>query len=258
MCITSAKAKLTGTQILSLSIGDKRHFIAYANKAENTSEKPNSMILPIPGKLKAEWFHNTEKYSKFLDRIVSATTPQNRGATLSKSLGDFKTFSLGMYKIGIAENYHGINAFINTLPKNERPTISKSLKDFFIEQYANWSFVVCIFPQNKTMDAQPIAFEYEPFTPGLVYFPTMDAHDGRAPKREDVWVDHVFIYENPKSDHVISLTDTPDFLKDRKYCSYAQKGKFINGDTYLDTDTLTAAKHEQPKLFRTFIPMETI
>lgn len=271
MCITVNTAVLTGTKIMSLHLDNGRHFIAYSNKVNNTSGKPNSMILPVPGVLKKEWFHNTEKYKDFMDDIIKNTTDEHYTGMLSRGILSkgislsFDSFNLGMYKVGIAPSYNGIQEYINTLPKDERPSISEELSEFFKNKYAGWSFVVCAFAGDKKMESQPIAFEYDPFGPSLIYFPTMDAHNGGAPKMgENVDVDHTFIYEHlGKQREDLYMKDYspfknkeekpeyPDFLKNRKYRFKELRGMAKNGDTYIKKDDMKAIDFlEDPKFFR--------
>lgn len=241
MCITSAEAHLSKTRILSLPIEEGRHFIAYSNMVTNLSGKPNSMILPIPGKLKKEWFHNTEKYNTFMNDIVEYLTPKTRGTKGLKLSADasFDSFKLGMYYVGIAETFDGIQAFIETLKPEEHPALTESLSTFFREYYKNWGFVVCVFDAAKRMEAQPIAFEYEPFDYSVVFFPTMDAHNGLAPEKGEVDVDHVFIYEDLSRGQVYSPKNTPKFLQNRQYKYLKAHQRMQNGDTYFNAKKLS-------------------
>jgi len=275
MCMTVNKAALSATKILSIKLDNGNHFIAYSNKAKNTSGEPNAMILAIPGTTKPEWFHNTEKYRGFLDEITEKARWQedwngirSRGMK-GKSL--HKEFQLGMYTIGLADSFDGAEAFINSLPKEKKPQVSEGLRNFLREKYDGWSFAVCCFDSNETIDAQPIAFEYTPFNPDLIYFPTLDAHDGDAPNLlKKVDADHTFIYEHtgkfenevetdsfgrcsPKYQmkYVRLGANVPDFLNNRRYRLSLAEGPIQNGDTYIvrsELQMLDFSKHAD--LFR--------
>ena len=248
MCITINTAKLSKTKILSIPVGNGNHFIAYSNSVQNTSGKQNAMILAIPGKTKQEWFYDTTKYKKFLDEILDKADYDQgylgiryRGGK-SKSLS---VFNVGMYTVGLADSFDGVLNFIK-----ERAEITDSLTVFFKETYKGWSFAVCLFDSNKTIDAQPIAFEYTPFDNNLIYFPTMDAHTGNAPDmNEKVDVDHTFIYEHtgkPTEElyqEFVELDDkyVPEFLKKRKYRFREVKSRSQpNGDTYMNLSEIDA------------------
>lgn len=269
MCITVNPASLTKTKILSLALDSGNHFIAYSNKVKNLSGKPNAMILPIPGETKQEFFYDTTKYKGFMDEIVQKCDfvkdylgMQSRSKGI-RSLDQLShdSFVIGMYKVGLAKNFEGIQDFINSLAENERPEISTELQEFFKEKYAGWSFAICVFDTDKTIDAQPIAFKYAPFDDKFLYFPTMDGHDGKAPSIDSmVDVDHTFIYEHTGSmDGIGTLhkkfvtisSEVPAFLQDRKYRMISLRDRQKNGDTLLSVEAMNNSKFsEEPKLKR--------
>lgn len=262
MCITVNTAKLSRTKILSLPLENGNHFVAYSNRAENKSGKPNAMILPIPGTTKPEWFHNTEKYRNFLTDIASRAEledwfPMRSLGIRSLSKG-FEAFELGMYKIGLASSFEGAEEFISSLPESEQPEVSEELRSFFREHNAGWSFAVCCFSSERTIDAQPIAFEYAPFNSDLLYFPALDAHDGGAPRLTDgVIADHTLIYEHTGRFNkeltrmeYIELKDVPDFLNKRRYRLYERKGPHHNGDLYIRiSDMENKAFHDDADVY---------
>lgn len=267
MCITSSKAHLSQTKILSLPLENGNHFVAYGNNVRNESGKPNAMILPIPGRTKPEWFHNTKKYKSFLDDIISEATMQNWLGLRSRgmkslsldgdSFGSYEKFQLGMYTVGLADSFDGIAAFLMSLPDEQRPEVGEELQNFFKSHYPNWSFAICCFASNKTIDAQPIAFEYTPIDSNLLYFPTMDAHDGGAPDLdEEVDVDHTFIYEHTgpmersyAMEH-IKLKDVPKFLDKKKYRIMPAFGSEPNGDTVVSIDELNSIEFSKDPEFK--------
>jgi hypothetical protein len=266
MCITVNHANLSKTKILSLPLENGNHFLAYSNKVKNESGKPNAMILPIPGETKPEWFHNTESYKDFLDEITKKCDYvedylgiRSRGF---KSKG-FERFELGQYTIGLAKGFQGVREFIDQLPQEKQPAISEELKNFFEEKYAGWSFAVCVFDSEKTIDAQPIAFEYKPFSYDLIYFPTVDGHDGGAPRIGGmVKTDHTFIYEHTGvmsekvyQKSVVLDAPVPEFLKERKYRAAFTRGLELNGDTFVDAKKMAASNFEDDAEFKRIEPV---
>lgn len=241
MCITSKSANLSKTKILSLRKDDGNVFLSYANTARNLSDGRNCMILPIPGKLKKEWFYNTKEYSGFLNYISSRTIVSeslhygihSRGMeSMSKSL-DFT--KIGMYDI------HFSNDMKDLIEVNEKLelNITVYLREFFNQHYNNFGFVCCIFDAKETMGSQPIAFEYTPLNKNVLFYPSMDAHDGFAPKKETVSIDHIIIapmdnitVEFPKT-YEPDL-DIPEFLNNKSWGSYKLEGRSLNGDFYFD------------------------
>jgi hypothetical protein len=101
------------------------------------------------------------------------------------------------------------------------------------------------------MDSQPIAFEYTPNNPDILFFPTMDSHDGGVPKKDQrVVVEHNIITVLENQDWgVINFNNnlTPEFLK-KIYGTYALNGNYMNGDIFLDLKQ----NMSQPNLTRSF------
>lgn len=266
MCITVNHAHLSNTKILSLPLENGNHFIAYSNKVKNESGKPNAMILPIPGETNPSLFHNTEKYKDFMDEIIENSKLvedylgiRSRGFS-SKGIDlSFDHFVLGQYIIGLSKDFDGVREFLNQLSDEKRPEISEELKSFFEEKYAGWSFAICVFDSDKTIDAQPIAFEYKPFGPSLVYFPTMDGHDGKAPRIDSVVkTDHTFIYEHTgemtgeyEKKFITLDAPVPEFLQNRKFRAVHSNQIEKNGDTFIDGNHLSSINFkDEPRLKR--------
>ena len=250
MCITVNHAKLSKTKILSVPVGNGNHFIAYSNSVKNESGEPKAMVFAVPGKTNQSLFYDTTKYKDFLNEIIKKSRLDEdyygisyRG--LSKSLS-FDSFTLGNYTVGLADNFDGILNFINSQPEEKKPKIKEELSEFFKNHYYNMSFVVCLFDSNKTIDAQPIAFEYKPFFSDELYFPTMDSHNGLAPVLNSaVRVDHTFIYEHTgkpdrelNQEFVTLKADVPSFLQNRKFRTITAKGTATNGDVFIDLNNL--------------------
>lgn len=268
MCITIDKAELSKTKILSIPVGNGNHFIAYSNSVRNTSGKANAMILAIPGKTKQAWFYDTTKYKTFLDDIINNSDYKknylgmvSRSKSLSKGfLGDIDEFKVGIYNVGLSDSFDAVLQFINKNVVN-KPNIQSSLSEFFKTHYRGWSFAACLFDTNKTIDAQPIAFEYTPFEADSIYFPTMDAHTGSAPSFEGVVdVDHTFIYEHTGKPEVklyrefveLNNEGLPVFLNKRKYRHIIiSSAKEMNGDTFMNTAEITSTPfQDNPSMYR--------
>ena len=226
MCISAKPAHFSKTKILTMPVGE-RHFTAYQNEVENVSNEPNAMILPIPGLTKQEYFVDTSGYNKFMTEIVEQDAPRSRGMSLGMKSKGFEKFTLGMYTIGLCSSLTGITQFLMSEPLEKVPGLRKELIEFFVNHYANWSFAVCLFDKGAKMKSQPIAYFYEPFVKDLLFFPTMDSHDGYAPKNEQVDMDHSFILANNvernKTDYFTQ--PVPEFLKNTGY-------EVINSDDY--------------------------
>lgn len=269
MCITINKALLSKTKILSLTLPNGNHFIAYSNKVKNESGKPNAMILPIPGETKPEWFHDTTEYKDFMDEIINKSRytqdylgVQMRSLSASKGI---QKFELGMYSIGLSNDFKGIEDFIKELPENKKPEVSAELRSFFLDKYAGWAFAICLFDTDKTIDAQPIAFEYKPFSKKNLYFPTMDSHDGGAPKAEsNIETDHTFIFEHTgmmdksktyAKTFVTLEAKVPEFLQNKRYRAVFSKGYEKNADTYIEISLMTALDFASDPKYKREMPV---
>lgn len=240
MCITLLPASLTNTKILTIRLQNGRHFTAYSNNVKNLSGKPNAMILPIPGITKPEWFHDTTMYNNFLDEIAEATKVTYRSLRLGANAKGvaFTEFVLGIYQVGLADSFQGAEAFIDSLPESKRPDVSQVLRDFFSAHYKGYSFAVCVFSADETSASQPIAYEYEPANSEILFYPTMDAHDGSAPAEgQIVDVDHTFIFVESAGSQVNFSQNVPDFIKSSRYRQWQVVGPDINGDVVLTKET---------------------
>lgn len=243
--MSARPAHFSKTKILTMPLKNGNHFTAYENNAENLSKEPNCMILPIPGVTKPEWFINTATYNKFLTEIVKNTTPQSRGLSLfasaSKSKG-FTRFQLGMYNVGLCSGVVGITEFLETHIPSERPMVSDELLVFFRDTYDTrigaWSFAVCVFSGTENMKSQPIAYEYTPNDDRTFFYPTMDSHDGTAPKKERVERDHSLITPTQFNQYYekndFFSQEVPEFIMNQAYHSHEDDGRSQNGDTIFE------------------------
>src|SRR6185369_164530 len=212
MCVTSSSAKLSETRILSFRLSEQKHLLAYTNKVENLSILPNSMILPVPGRLTEADFIDTSAYPGFMTEMEHMLTPRSRGMTLGMTKGggdsmrrSIKHFQSGMYEVFIADpnpfrgtgpmsgkskiaerlvgKKHPIIEALEVLEPINRPVVQERLLNFYDRYYPGWSLVVCVFGAGKAMESQPIMFTYEPLEEwkDKTFFPGVDSHDGGAP-----------------------------------------------------------------------------
>lgn len=274
MCITVNHADLSKTKILSLPLENGNHFISYSNNVKNLSDKPNAMILPIPGETNPSLFHNTEPYQYFMNEILNKCRYEedylgeiSRGFEFKSVSLSFDKFELGMYTVGLAKEFAGIREFLNQLSEEKRPEISEELKQFFEEKYAGWSFAICVFDSKSTIDAQPIAFEYKPFDGRLLYYPTMDGHDGGAPHvGAMVKTDHTLIYEHTgkmtnkhyAQQYVTLDAKVPENLQNRRYRAVFSKGYELNGDTFVNIDVMNEIDFSEDPEFKRIAPVPNV
>jgi hypothetical protein len=250
MCVTSARAHLSNTKILSVKLGEK-HLLAYGNAAQNFSGRPNSMILPVPGTMTKEDFHDTTPYGTWLTKMADVFTPRSRtlggdslrGASKGIERGrSVERFKVGMYEVFLAHPEvdrpmsgktrivdrmvgklgHPVQEALKALPERRRPLVQTDLLEFFDQRYRGWSLVVCVFEGEQAIDAQPIMFTYKPLPAwkDKLFFPAVDSHSGHAPiLDEEVDVDH-FLFTETKNGVLIDdfkFINMPPILRGRKF-----------------------------------------
>ena len=241
MCITSQVAHLTATKILSFKKEDGNVFLSYQNEVVNEFDGKNAMILPIPGKIKE--FYDTTLYKDFLNDISNQTVISemysygimSRG--VSRGLG--KSLSIEKTKVGMYDITHSIKmSDLKEVSETEKLNISPALLEFFNTHYKDFGFVCCMFASNKKMSAQPIAFDYEPLNKDTLFFPTMDSHDGTAPKNELVTLEHeiITVMKEGLGKKITIKEHYPEFLKDLLFGTYELGFKDMNGDIYYSFD----------------------
>jgi len=263
MCVTTSKAELADTKILSLPLDSGRHYIAYCNTAKNKSERRNAMILPIPGRTTQSMFHDTTKYNAFMEHIVilaNMTIWEGYTPSGGDRGQDSEIFKCGIYDVVISPRFGDIIEHISTMERDRQPDLNDSLIRHFTTRYVGYSFVMCLFENDKTMSAQPIAFEYEPTNADDIYFPTVDGHDGSAPAIGRMTsLDHMLIYEHTgrktREYAFNSITppgEVPDFLKDRSYRVVEIDAGVFNYDIRIKRSELAASDFDDgPDLYGT-------
>jgi hypothetical protein len=264
MCVTSASASLSETRILSLRLNETQHLLAYSNKAKNLSVLPNSMILPIPGRLSEKDFIDTTPYSGFMEEIERYLTGGGKLGGVSKGITmrggpsrNVQHFKSGMYEVFVADpaeptmfaapamshktsivdkligRKHPVNEALESLQPIDRPQISDSLLEFYDRFYPGWSLVVCVFGPGKAMESQPIMFTYEPLPEWRekTFFPAVDSHTGGPPNlREQVDVDHFLITESVHGDEIPKAPKCPPQLHGRRLAGRKMEEQWANGD----------------------------
>jgi hypothetical protein len=254
MCVTSAAASLSETRILSVRLSEQKHLLCYTNKAKNLTVLPNSMILPVPGKLSEADFIDTTPFPGFMTELQRYLTPGSRtlgGGTKGISGDSLRSrnvqhFKSGMYEVFVADPApvrtiaerivgarHPVNEALEVMPPFDRPTISESLLEFYDSNYPGWSLVVCVFGPSKVMDSQPIMFTYEPLQEwkDRVFFPAVDSHNGGAPRlTEEVDVDHFLITTSTRGHEVPPMKMCPPILHGLKLVGLPMHDSMPNGD----------------------------
>jgi len=279
MCVTSGPATLSKTRILSFKVDEDRHFLAYSNSAKNLSNKANSMILPVPGKVKQSDFVDTSAFPKFMEHLEAQLTPRSRSLGgskgLDRSLGVIH-FQSGMYEVFIASGgigtsvagllqgkKHPVQEALKVLQPSKRPEISKELLEWYDKFYPGWDLVVCVFGADKVMESQPIAFTYRPLPEwkDALFYPAVDSHSGGVPNLlENVDVDHFLFAPTSRlgGASINSHSSMPKYLIARTFTGVKQNDARQNGDwvrpldeSLLDTRMIGGMTRISPAMWAT-------
>lgn len=279
MCITTSRAKLSDTLVY---VGEGHyknedvHVLAYQNKAVslpkdwNSVAEANAMVLPFPTRdeMGPANILDTRKYKSFLKDISEASKHQMRtlgGDSFSlKSRGISKgvqIFDSGSYTVVLAENVNQIPGALQLVTENKRPKISDEFLQGYGKLYPNAPIAVCCW--EGQIEAEPLLWWYKPTNKHQFFIPTMDAHDGRAPDvNASVDSDHIISVgsaDNSRVGHMFqvhykdALPDEVRGLLPSYVYGTKVKGQVKNGDSYVDTNKLSAGSKswkDAPNLFR--------
>lgn len=203
MCCTFTASEMSDTRIYvgqAKREGKLVHVLAYQNAA--VTRGPNAMVLPFPTETQmgAENVIDTRKFKDFLKDIGEASRHQTKGmrgdrrmtlgaaAFNSDSLAE--VFDVGSYTVILADNVFQIPEALTRVSAEKRPSVSTDFLIGYGELYPNQPIAVCCW--NGSIEAEPLMWWYEPINDKQLFIPTMDAHDGKAPKvGARVYTDHL-------------------------------------------------------------------
>src|SRR5574338_43200 len=205
MCCTFEVSKMSNTKLYAGQAeknGKTVHVLAYQNEA--TSSGPNAMVIPFPTSVKMTQDNiiDTSEFKNFLTDITNASKTVTKGARFSRGLDDdslsfsanfAEVFDVGSYTVILADNVNQIPEALGRVPKAKRPNVSSDFLIGYGELYPDQPIAVCCW--DGAIEAEPLLWWYEPTDTTQLFIPTMDAHDGRAPK----------VGQKVDTDHTISV-----------------------------------------------------
>jgi hypothetical protein len=232
MCCSTEPSEMSDTILSCLetkhpTTGSLIHVAGYQNKAESLAG-PNAMLLPFPSRvlMGPENILDTREAKSLLKDYAEAIKEQTQSLGM-KSLGgpmsflddDVQVFESGSYFVVLARNAAAIPGALRFVPSDQRPKVNQAIFDRYAEFYpeASWQLALCCW--NGAVDAEPLLWWYEPADTSSLFFPALDAHDGRPPVLSNkVDVDHSLIVSSTirgmKYGNPVYLTDKiPDALK---------------------------------------------
>jgi hypothetical protein len=256
MCMTSAPAKLSNTLIYSGSAikDDKEvHVLAYQNNA--ISVGPNAMIIPFPtsDEMDEKNIIDTRLFKSFLKDITAASQIQrlSRGFSLNVTKGASaasfaKVFDVGSYTVVLAKKASQVPEALTRVPEYKRPTITTKFLLGFSDLYKDQPIAICCW--DGEIEAEPLLWWYPPKDKSNFFIPTMDAHDGNAPRLTDVvQTDHIISVGSAQSDRVghhykVRYTDplTKEITDLLPTYVYGMKlgSTYKNGDMFVDINNM--------------------
>lgn len=202
MCMSFRESKMSDT-ILFAGEAEKNgkhvHVLAYQNSAESSG--PNAMILPFPTNVSMgpDNIIDTRGFKNFLRNITDASKQVTKGMRFSRGLTlgaksfdmrEAQVFDVGSYTVILADHVDQVPAALMRVPQNKRPHVGVDFLSGFGKLYPNSPVALCCWAGS--LEAEPLLWWYEPRVTDTLFVPTMDAHDGKAPRMDTmVYTDHI-------------------------------------------------------------------
>lgn len=223
MCCTFELSKMSNTRLYvgqGKRKGEPVHVLAYQNNA--TSSGPNAMVIPFPtnAKMTEDNIIDTTEFKEFLNDITEASRIRSLSFSLNGDMlfgaacaGSAKVFNVGSYTVILAEKISQIPEALTRVSEDRRPKVSVNFLLGYDRLYSNQPIAICCW--NGTIEAEPLLWWYEPKNKDELFIPTMDAHDGLAPKVGNrVETDHIISVNAKHGNKVFYCSNIPDDTKE--------------------------------------------
>jgi hypothetical protein len=250
MCCTAGPAQLENTIIYAghaTREGQRVQVLAYQNKAQSFAA--NAMILPIPTDVSMgpENMVDTREGGWFLETLRESLRPRtarrfSKGLIGAAALNDsFQVFESGSYTVVLADRLSLVRSALAQVPEHKRPEFSSEFLVGYGKLYPNHKFVVCCWAGE--LKAEPMMLWFVPRDEQL-FIPTMDAHDGGAPRPGLVKTDHAIVVGTTAVQETGMAVDTmwrfetlPDTIKSLlapRAFLHTPPARAQNGDTWAE------------------------
>lgn len=248
MCCTADISTLSNTIIYAghqTRNGQRVQVLAYQNKAESTG--PNAMILPIPTDVSMgpDNLVGTREGGAFLETLAEVLAPRYRSFSMDSVVGAAansvaQVVEVGSYTIVIADRLSQVREALERVPENKRPEFSSEFLVGYARLYPDHRFVICCW--EGELKAEPVMLWFVPRDERL-FIPTMDAHDGGAPKPGLVITDHTIIvgveqHGSPLKHIRLNTTDEILDLLAPQANRFDVPWRSPNGDTWFEDNVL--------------------
>lgn len=115
--------------------------------------------------------------------------------------GEPIVFNTGIYTVVLTDDPTKIPAVLHKVPEQKRPRLNREIFEAYGKWYKGWTFALCCFNNKEAKTSSPMLWWYEPLYPNLMFFPALDAHDGRPPVvNSNVEVDHFLVLASDKAE----------------------------------------------------------
>lgn len=261
-CCSLAPAKFASTYIYAgeaVKDGQPVHLLCYQNAVQNLPKKGaptgNAMLLPIPaipGSMSQQNVVDTSKSSKILfdmQRAIWPPVPVKRHFTEDRAVTfdtSFVVFDYDIYTIVLASDANAIPKALNQVKPEKRPPLNNEIFQSYAKWYPKWTFALCCFNNKDMQKAKPLMWWYKPQDQTRLFFPALDAHNGKSPVlTERVLVDHILLAScqniDPTAATVVYRDPLSPELKQllpQKVLGSVLYGTLPNGDFYASIEGL--------------------
>jgi hypothetical protein len=251
MCISVHPSEMSSTKVYAGEAerdGAYVHVLAYKNRARSLRTGGNAMTLPIPARsLGRENAVDATGFPSFIDDIADATRYRSRG--LSRGVGpacaggSAEIFNVGSYTVVLSDSAAAIEDAMIQVPVERRPRSNPAVTDFLVRAYPGWPIAVCCW--SGSVDPEPLLWWYEPLDPSSIFVPTLDSHDGGAPRPGPVEADHYLCFGStirPQGLEPVRwserIPDAAAQLLPRRAVATALRRTLPNGDVRLPVESL--------------------
>lgn len=269
MCLTLDRSRMSKTIVYGAEVlheGVLKHVMGYQNTAENLSPGPNAMLLPIPSAvpLGPTAALDMTPAKGILKEYADYFQPRARRGLKSMGFGadtrdSIHVFTSGSYTVVLAQDAAAIPSALSYVPADRRPAVKQAIFDAYARLYPGWSVALACY--DGTIEAEPIAFVYEPLDPSSIFLPGLDGHDGEPPRLgTDVKRDHTLVWASSamkngyKAAHKDPLPPNLAPFFPGIIGGTLLTGRAANGDFRVDIATMATAKSWEEAPVRLHVP----
>ncbi len=219
MCIGVNNSQAANTKVYvgkGQRNGQDVHVLAYSADLDSLDPSgKGAMLLPIPSDspLTEDNFIDTSDFSDFLEDITQASKVHSRmllgdntrSFSLSLSDDDALVVDRGDVTYVYAASFAGVVIALGRVREDRRPTFTQAFIDGCTALYNNPIAIACWAGSAKM---QPLMVWYVPSDSEIFRLPTMDSHDGAAPRQIKVDTDHnLSVSAGEKNGYVVKYSD---------------------------------------------------